>query len=106
MADPKSMANQEKSENSGLSSGRPSFRLPNRPIIRTTQLITSTKAVIRYSQPQLPVVQANTALITVFMFSGKRIDQMTKAMVIDADTQKTSGSNDGLVFSACIGRLR
>ena len=53
---------------------------------------TSMNTVTRYSHPQLVVVQLNTEFMTEPMFSGNTMLQRTKAMVIDADTQKINGS--------------
>jgi hypothetical protein len=87
---------------------------PYLPPIRKKQPTTSRKAVTRYNQPQVVVVQAKTPLIVVLMFSGKTIDQRTKRTVTEAETQKMIGSK-ALVsallcdihhsFSKCIDEL-
>jgi hypothetical protein len=65
---------------------------------------TSKKAVTRYNQPQVVVVQEKTPLIVALMFSGKIIDQRTKRTVTEAETQKIIGSN-GLVSAVFVDIL-
>jgi hypothetical protein len=62
------------------------------------QPTTRRKAVIRYNQPQVVVVQEKTLLIVTLILSGNMIDQRTKRTVTEAETQKMTGSN-GLVLA-------
>jgi hypothetical protein len=62
------------------------------------QPTTRRKAVTRYSQPQVVVVQEKTPLIVALILSGNMIDQRTKKTVTEAETQNMTGSN-GLVLA-------